>query len=166
MHELGRNPALMIPALEDFVTRNANGGRRMRAIGEAVWAERSEPEVIECEHHESLVNLAFADGHDLWILCPYDTATLWPSALRGATQTHPLIDDHGAERESKAYLDPDETGAPFDGPMPAPPRDAEELPSIRPTISETCADSWPTAQRARRSDLTARTGWFWPWTSW
>ena len=132
MHELGRNPALMIPALEDFVTRNANGGRRMRAIGEAVWAERSEPEVIECEHHESLVNLAFADGHDLWILCPYDTATLWPSALRGATQTHPLIDDHGAERESKAYLDPDETGAPFDGPLPAPPRDAEELPLDSP----------------------------------
>ena len=96
MHELGRNPALMIPALEDFVTRNANGGRRMRAIGEAVWAERSEPEVIECEHHESLVNLAFADGHDLWLLCPYDTATLRPGVLRRAGYNHPRIDGANA----------------------------------------------------------------------
>ena len=132
VHELGRNPALMIPALEDFVTRNANGRRRIRAIGEAVWAERSQPEVIECEHHESLVNLAFADGHDLWLLCPYDTATLRPGVLRGAGYSHPLIDDHGAERESNAYLDPEETGAPFDGPLSAPPRDADELPFDSP----------------------------------
>lgn len=132
MQELGRNPALMIPAWEDFMASHATAGRRVRGIGEPVWAERSHPEVVECEHHESLVNLAFADGPEAWLLCPYDTETLRPGILRAAARTHPLIDDHGTQRESNAYLDPQETGAPFDGLLPDPPGDAEELPFESP----------------------------------
>ncbi len=132
MHELGRNPALMIPAWAEFMARHAAGGRRARGIAEPIWAERTHPEVVECEHHESLVNLAFADGPGAWLLCPYDTETLRPGILRAAVRTHPLIDDHGTQRESTAYLEPQETGAPFDGSLPDPPGDAEELPFDSP----------------------------------
>jgi anti-sigma regulatory factor (Ser/Thr protein kinase) len=132
MHEVGRNPALVIPAWRDFVARNAADGQRVRGIGEPIWAERSDTELVECEHHESLLNLAFADGPALWLLCPYDTKTLRPGVLRRAAHSHPLIDDHGVERESPAYVEPETTGAPFGGPLPDPPRRTEELPFVSP----------------------------------
>ncbi len=137
MHELGRNPALMLPAWEDFIARRAAGGRPVRGVAEPIWPERTHPEVVECEHHEALVNLAFADGPAGWLLCPYDAATLRPGTLRAAARTHPLIDDHGTRCESNAYLEPQETGAPFDGSLPDPPGDAEELPFDSPDDLET-----------------------------
>jgi anti-sigma regulatory factor (Ser/Thr protein kinase) len=132
MQELGRNPALIIPAWGEFIARNAADGRRVRGIGEAIWAERSHSEVVECQHHESLLNLAFADGPDFSLVCAYDTKTLRPDVLRAAARNHPLIDDHGTRQESTAYLKPEKTGAPFDGPLPAPPAEAEELPFDSP----------------------------------
>jgi anti-sigma regulatory factor (Ser/Thr protein kinase) len=127
MREVGRNPALVIPAWRDFVARNATGRQPMRGIGEPIWAERSDTELVECEHHESLLNLAFADGPALWLRCPYDTASLRPSVLRTAAQNHPLIDDHGVQQESQAYVEPETSGAPFDGPLPDPPGRTEGL---------------------------------------
>ena len=132
MHDLGRDPALIIPAWEEFVAGNATGGRRVRVLGEPIWAERSQPEVVECGHHESLLNLAFADGPEAWFLCAYDTDTMRPGVLRGAAQSHPLIDDHGTQRESSVYVEPEEAGAPFDGPLPDPPAQADELPFDSP----------------------------------
>jgi anti-sigma regulatory factor (Ser/Thr protein kinase) len=129
MREVGRNPALVIPAWREFVARHAP---RMRGIGEPIWAERSEPEIVECDHHESLLNLAFADGPALWLLCPYDTGTLPPQVLRKAAQTHPLIDDHGVQRASQSYSEPETSGAPFSGPLPDPPGRTEELPFASP----------------------------------
>jgi anti-sigma regulatory factor (Ser/Thr protein kinase) len=127
MHELGRNPALIIPLWQDFVARSSVGDRRVRGIGEPIWPERSEAELVECWHHESLLNVAFADGPGLSLLCPYDTHTLRPSVLRAAVLNHPLIDDHGKERESNTYAGPEATGAPFDGPLVDAPADADEL---------------------------------------
>jgi anti-sigma regulatory factor (Ser/Thr protein kinase) len=127
MHELGRNPALIIPAWQEFVAQNTAAGRRVRGIGEPVWAERSHPEVVECQHHESLLNVAFADGPEIWLLCPYDTATLRPGVLRGACHSHPLIDDHGAVSESNSYREPEESGSPFNGPLSESPGDADAL---------------------------------------
>jgi anti-sigma regulatory factor (Ser/Thr protein kinase) len=104
----------------------------MRGIGEPIWAGRSEPEIVECHHHESLLNLAFADGPALWLQCPYDTGALRPDVLRKATGTHPLIDDHGVKRESQSYAEPETSGAPFNGPLPDPPGRTEELPFASP----------------------------------
>ena len=132
MHDLGRNPALIIPAWEEFIARNATGGRRVRGLGEPIWPERSQPEMVECGHHESLLNLAFADGPEAWFLCAYDTHTLRPGVLRAAAESHPLIDDHGTQRESSLYVEPEEAGAPFDGPLPDPPAQADELPFDSP----------------------------------
>src|SRR5919204_4086588 len=78
MAEVGANPARIIPAWREFVTRHAPTGRRLRGIGEPIWPERTPAELVECERHESLLNLAFDDGADFWLLCPYDMEAMPP----------------------------------------------------------------------------------------
>ena len=58
MAELGANPARIIPAWREFADRN--GRRPLRGIGEPIWAGRTPAELIECQRHEALLNLAFA----------------------------------------------------------------------------------------------------------
>jgi len=89
MAQVGTNPARIIPAWHEFVDRHAASGRRVRGIGEPVWAGRSEAELVECQHHECLLNLAFEDAADFWLLCPYDAGALAPDVLafeRGGQQ--------------------------------------------------------------------------------
>ena len=73
MEVLGANPARIIPAWEDFVAEHAGAGRRLRGIGEPIWDGRGAAELAECQQHESLLNVAFADGPPFWLVCPYDT---------------------------------------------------------------------------------------------
>jgi prepilin-type processing-associated H-X9-DG protein len=35
---------------------------RLRGAGEPIWPERRPAELVECQRHESLLNVAFADG--------------------------------------------------------------------------------------------------------
>ncbi|MCA1843243.1 MAG: MEDS domain-containing protein, partial [Actinobacteria bacterium] len=72
MADVGRNPARIIPAWEDFVAACAQRGRPFRGVGEPIWASRSPAELAECERHEALLNLAFARAPAWWLLCPYD----------------------------------------------------------------------------------------------
>ena len=53
-------------------------GRPMRGIGEPIWAERSPAELVECQRHESLLNVAFAGSAGFYLMCPYDTTSLGP----------------------------------------------------------------------------------------
>jgi MEDS: MEthanogen/methylotroph, DcmR Sensory domain len=62
MADVGTNPARIIPAWRDFVDEHAVGGRSVSGIGEPIWAGRSASELVECQLHESLLNLAFASG--------------------------------------------------------------------------------------------------------
>src|SRR2546423_2133316 len=78
MDEAGRNPARIIPAWREFATGNSEPGRALRGVGEPIWAGRSEAELVECQTHESLINLAFADADSFRLLCPYDLTTLSP----------------------------------------------------------------------------------------
>src|SRR3977135_3845480 len=48
-------------------------GRRGGGGGEPIGADRSPAELVECQRHEALLNLAFADGSMMRLLCPYDT---------------------------------------------------------------------------------------------
>ena len=122
METLGQNPARIIPAWQDFVAANAARGRPVRGIGEPIWPGRTDEEVVECKHHESLLNYAFDEGPAWWLLCPYDAERLDDDVLAGAHETHPCVGKPGAEEESNAYVDPHKTFVPFDGPLrPAPP---------------------------------------------
>jgi hypothetical protein len=126
MADIGLNPARIIPAWRDFVDCHAGTGRRFRGIGEPIWAERSPAELVECQRHESLLNVAFA-GQPAWsLLCPYDTSALDDAVIAEAHRSHPVVVQGSTQLESPHYLDIDEV-APFDGALPDPPGEPPEL---------------------------------------
>lgn len=126
MDEIGTNPARIIPAWREFVDAQP-AGRAFRGIGEPIWAGRSPAELAECQRHEALLNLAFADSAPWRLLCPYDTTSLPADVLEEAHRSHPVIVDRDEERLSGTYRDLDEVAAPFDWPLPDPPSAAERL---------------------------------------
>jgi anti-sigma regulatory factor (Ser/Thr protein kinase) len=127
MERLGRNPARIIPAWEEFVRRHVSDDKPGRGIGEPAWPGRNDDELAECDHHESLLNLAFGDGPAWWLRCPYDARRLDPAVLEAARRNHPLVVERGACRESHAYLEPLRRPGPFTGPLPAAPPGAAAL---------------------------------------
>jgi anti-sigma regulatory factor (Ser/Thr protein kinase) len=122
MDEVGGNPARIIPAWTDFVAGHA--GQAVHGIGEPIWAERSPAEVVECQRHESLLNVAFGDEVDFRLLCPYDTARLGPPVVAEARRSHPFLRRQGTERESADYRGREACGRPFSQPLSTPPSSA------------------------------------------
>ena len=121
MNEVGANPARIIPAWREFVAAHEAVGNRMRGIGEPIWPERSGAELVECQRHESLLNLAFADSPGFYLMCPYDIAGLTPRVLLEARRSHPHVVVNGHERDNGDYCGLEEIAAPFSDPLPAPP---------------------------------------------
>jgi anti-sigma regulatory factor (Ser/Thr protein kinase) len=122
MAEVGTNPARIIPAWQQFIADNAGGGR-LRGIGEPIWAGRSAAELAECQRHEALLNIAFADP-EFWLLCPYDTGSLAPAVIEEARRNHPFVTDDGVAGSSSSFAGTEELAAPFDEPLSPPPADA------------------------------------------
>jgi anti-sigma regulatory factor (Ser/Thr protein kinase) len=121
MAKIGRNPARIIPAWWAFVEEHSGNVRGTRGIGEPIWAGRSSDELVECERHEALLNLAFASPSvALRLVCPYDTGSLPPSVIEEARRNHPIVTEEGASRRSGTYLDLDEIARPFAAPLPPP----------------------------------------------
>jgi anti-sigma regulatory factor (Ser/Thr protein kinase) len=119
MENVGTNPARIIPAWTDFV--EAHEGRPVRGIGEPIWAERSPAEMVECQRHESLLNVAFGAAVDFTLLCPYDTSTLGSDVLTEARRSHPLLRCDGTQVRSDDYLGTEAFAAPFTEPLADPP---------------------------------------------
>jgi anti-sigma regulatory factor (Ser/Thr protein kinase) len=117
MREVGINPARIIPLIEAFIDERPS--RSLRVVCEPIWADRTEAETVECLRHEGLINEAFA-GTAVDILCPYDTRDLDPSVLAGARRTHPTLRSEAFRRSSDDYVDPLETYAAADHPLPEP----------------------------------------------
>jgi anti-sigma regulatory factor (Ser/Thr protein kinase) len=152
MAGLGRNPACIIPAWREFVAEHEGLGRPVRGVGEPIWAGRSESELVECHHHESLLNLAFEETPNFWLLCPYDTASLDKSVLDRAHCTHPVITQDGARHYSSTYVPAGTGPGPFDDELPSPPVEPDELGFHRHGLSE--ARMFVSA-RAERAGLPA-----------
>ncbi len=127
MREVGRNPARMIPAWREFLVEHTKHPRGVRGISEAVWPGRSAAELDECARHESLLNVAFAYGPAWRLLCPYDLDALGYDVIDAARLTHPALMHEGISRRNGAYLTLDVAAGPFDGSLPAPPADHEQL---------------------------------------
>lgn len=102
MTDLGRNPARIIPACRDFLSRHRDDGP-MRGVGEPIWAGRKAVEIEECQLHESLLNLAIAPGTPFWMLCPYDRSALDPAVIDEAARSHPVIVEPRVYRGSTLY---------------------------------------------------------------
>ena len=126
MSEVGTNPARIIPAWREFLAEKAIAGRPVRGIGEPVWCGRSRDELDECERHEALLNIAFADP-DFWLLCPYDTASLAPSVLEEALRNHPFVRRGRESSASDDFPGAATFGRPYDRPLPDAPAGAAVL---------------------------------------
>jgi hypothetical protein len=103
MAELGANPARIIPAWLRFVEQHCAGGRRARAVGEPIWHARRPAEIVECQLHEALLNVAMPRESPLWLRCPYDAGRLPASVLAEAAATHPILLDGGVCRSSRLF---------------------------------------------------------------
>ena len=125
MGDVGVNPARIIPAWADFVSQHGEGP--MRGIGEPIWAERSAAELVECQRHESLLNVAFAGSAGFTLLCPYDTAALGRDVVDEACRSHPFIRENGAHRDSPRWTGIDELAGPFSASLPEPPGSSLEM---------------------------------------
>jgi anti-sigma regulatory factor (Ser/Thr protein kinase) len=154
MQMLGHNPARIIPAWREFLEQEASDGRRVRGISEPIWAGRSPAELTECQRHESLLNLAFDEGRAWRLLCPYDLDTLDEQVIEAAERSHPFIAQGPSSRTSDAYLRAHEAPGPFDGALPPPsiqPEElaftCEELPTLRSFVSTWAAGSLLDAER-------------------
>jgi anti-sigma regulatory factor (Ser/Thr protein kinase) len=120
MTQVGRNPTSIISTWGSLLAEHAAGGRPARGIGEPVWPGRSEAELVECGHHESLLNVAFAGWPAFWLLCPYDTGALDQPVVDEARRNHPTVVNRGSRSRSHAYRGLAGAGAVLDGRLPEP----------------------------------------------
>jgi hypothetical protein len=103
MHELGRNPARIIPAWQRFLDEKAVGGRPVRGIGEPIWPGRRAEELLECQLHEALLNVAVDPELPFWLICPYDTGQLSDAVIEEAYRSHPVLVEAGSYTGSADY---------------------------------------------------------------
>lgn len=123
MDDIGRNPARLISAWQDFL-RACNPEKGVRGLGEPISPGRSAAEMEECELHELLVNLVFAKERSLTVMCPYDTSLLGDEVLAGAERSHPVCaHPHGKSVSSRFSLE-----ALLERTLPPPGRPAVTLP--------------------------------------
>lgn len=127
MAEVGANPARIIPAWQDFLDEHADDRRPLRGVGEPIWAARSEAELVECQRHESLLNVAFAGSRTWSLVCPYDVDALSPAVLEEAERSHPYLRDGDGRATSAVFRDEDMPRAHTDTPLPEPLRCLESM---------------------------------------
>ena len=158
MRSAGRNPARIIPVWNDFVCRHAASGKALNGVGEPIWAGRTPQEVAECQRHESLLNLAFAEAGPFALICPYDEAGLPPEVVAAARESHPHVVEDGRRQMSSCYQGT--AGIEWNDrrPLPAAP---ERLPAQAFSAADIAAvrrevEAWAIAQgveSARAADL-------------
>jgi len=119
MAQVGANPARIIQAWKEFVSQRAPGSP-VRGIGEPVGPDRSPAQLVECQRHESLLNLAFEDTPAFWLMCPYDTEALPLDVVHEAVATHPVVSYRDIREGSALYGGIAAATAPFREPLPEP----------------------------------------------
>jgi anti-sigma regulatory factor (Ser/Thr protein kinase) len=134
MGEAGRNPGRIISAWSDYAAEHLAAGRALRGVGEPIWAARAPDELVECQHHESLLNLAFGHADGFRLLCPYDTESLPPDVLEEARRSHPLILEGGRLSECGGYRGLDAIGPARDA-LPPPRTPSEEMSFHRTSLA-------------------------------
>lgn len=154
MGSVGANPARVIPVWTRFLRDVGGDGRPVRGIGEPLHAARSAEERVECDRHESLINLAFAAAVDFRLLCPYDISTLDPPAIARAHCTHPLVSNaDGQVHRSTAFHGLAVAAEPCRAPLPEPPADTQTI-AVMP--AGLLALRAVVARRAKRAGLSGQ----------
>jgi len=127
MAEVGANPARIIPAWQDFVRQHGQSGRDLRGIGEPIWKGRTADELVECQRHESLLNVAFGTGRPWLLLCPYDVENLPADVIVEARRSHEFVVEGMSASHSELYRGLEASGGRFDSPLPEPPADVRRI---------------------------------------
>jgi len=156
MAQVGANPARIIPAWIDFVNGHGAGGQRVRGIGEPIWKGRTRDELVECQRHESLLNVAFGNGQPWWLLCPYDTSRLDRDVIEEARRSHEYVmDTKMVSAVSDGFRGIEGSGAPFLAPLPEPATgvrnltfDADTLLKLRRAVARFATSAGCSATRA------------------
>ena len=91
MAELGLNPARIIPAWQTFLDLHAHDGQPVRGIGGPIWPGRRREELLECQLHEALLNVAVDPEVPFWLICPYDAENLDSGVVEEAHRSHPVL---------------------------------------------------------------------------
>ncbi|WP_131740392.1 sensor histidine kinase [Actinomadura roseirufa] len=109
-------------------------GRRLRVLGDPVWAERRQPlEVVEWQRIEAILNVAFR-GTGATILCPY-AGSLPAGVVAAARRTHPETVRDTRAVPNPGYIDPWAYSAECDRePLPEPPAGTDRLRIDRPDL--------------------------------
>ena len=136
MADVGMNPARIIPAWQDFVDRHLRVDQPVRGIGEPIWAGRTATELVECQRHEALLNVAFAYAPAWQLLCPYDTSNLPDAVIDEALRNHPIVVNGTTRYASDRFRGVKEFERPFDAPLPEPPTDALVIPFDRHGLAD------------------------------
>jgi anti-sigma regulatory factor (Ser/Thr protein kinase) len=121
MTELGHNPARIIPGWQRFLDRSCGGVQPVRGIGEPIWAGRRPAELLECQFHEALLNVAVDPDTPLWLRCPYDTGALEEATVAEAHRSHPIVVDSAAYAGSTSYTGAHHVRQFFGADLPEPP---------------------------------------------
>ena len=103
MSRLGRNPARIIPAWHRFLEDWCGDGRPARGIGEPIWPGRRPEEILECQLHEALLNLAVDPELPFWLVCPYDAEHLDSEVIAEAGRSHPALATAASYHGSQSY---------------------------------------------------------------
>jgi anti-sigma regulatory factor (Ser/Thr protein kinase) len=127
MASVGANPARIIPFWQEFVQRHTADGGSIRGIGEPIWPGRSPAELVECQRHESLLNVALRPTTPMWLICPYDSDALDPAVIEEALRSHPFVTEGPTQRESGAFRGVGACAAPFDAQLSSPPSGCHEF---------------------------------------
>ncbi len=165
MATVGRNPARIIPAWRTFVDQHSANGQRLRGISEPIRAGRSQEELVECRHHEALLNEAFVDTAGFWLLCPYDTAALEPGRDRPSPRTPTRFIDRAGHRHPSRHYHGAEATRLFQEPLPEPPAGAvvyefgaADLASVRHLAAQHAVDGGAGGPRPGRGSRSRRAG--------
>jgi anti-sigma regulatory factor (Ser/Thr protein kinase) len=119
MGEVGRNPARIIPTWRAFV--DSHRSTPVRGVGERIATARGRAELVEAQHMEALLNVAFTDADDFWLRCPYDIGALDAAVVDEARRSHPFIVEGDSDVASDRYEGPDAaTSSVLDDPLPEP----------------------------------------------
>jgi hypothetical protein len=103
MAVLGRNPARIIPAWQSFLDDHSADGKPVRGIGEPIWAGRRPEEVLECQLHEALLNVAVDPKTPFWLICPYDVRGLDAEVIEEAHRSHLTVVEGSHSRGHPLY---------------------------------------------------------------
>jgi hypothetical protein len=101
--ELGRNPAQLIPAWQQFLDTRSERIHPVRGIGEPIWPGRRPEELLESQLHEALLNISVDPEIPFWLICPYDAETLSAAVVEEAHRSHPVIVDAVSYQGSARY---------------------------------------------------------------